>query len=193
MNWQNAGNISSKKYKCGYCASPLASQKGFVATGYRNGSNATLGWIYICHSCEKPTFFDINQNQTPGPIIGNPVKHIPDSDIENLFNEAKACFSIGAYTSSVMCCRKLLMNISVSEGAKEGAGFADYVNYLDENNYIPPNGKKWVDSIRKLGNEANHKIKFKTPKEAERILKFTEMLLRFIYELPGIMEETENE
>jgi len=50
-----------------------------------------------------------------------------------------------------------------------------------------------VDSIRKLGNEANHKIKFKTPKEAERILKFTEMLLRFIYEMPGIMEETENE
>lgn len=90
-----------------------------------------------------------------------------------------------------MCCRKLLMNISVSEGAKEGASFGQYVTYLEENNYIPPNGKKWVDSIRKLGNEANHKIEFKTPKEAERILKFTEMLLRFIYEMPGIMEETE--
>ncbi|MCB0453717.1 MAG: DUF4145 domain-containing protein, partial [Aequorivita sp.] len=69
--------------------------------------------------------------------------------------------------------------------------FGQYVTYLEENNYIPPNGKKWVDSIRKLGNEANHKIEFKTPQEAERILKFTEMLLRFIYELPGIMEETE--
>ncbi|MDB3926924.1 DUF4145 domain-containing protein [Flavobacteriales bacterium] len=193
MKWTNAGNIISRKYKCGYCASPLASQKGFLASGRRNGMNLTVGWIYICHSCEKPTFFDYYNNQTPGPIIGTEVKHIPKEEIENLFNEAKACFSINAYTSSVMCCRKLLMNISVSEGAKEGASFAQYVTYLEENNYIPPNGKKWVDSIRKLGNEANHKIKFKTPKEAGRILKFTEMLLRFIYELPGIMEETELE
>lgn len=193
MNWQNIGNIGSKKYKCGYCGSPLASQHGYTATDYISGSTKTRGWIYICHSCEKPTFFDYNQKQTPGPIIGNKVKHIPDSDVEELFNEAKSCYSIGAYTSSVMCCRKLLMNISVSEGAKEGAGFTDYVNYLNDNNYIPPNGKKWVDSIRKLGNEANHKIQFKTSKEAERILNFTEMLLRFIYELPGIMEETEPE
>src|SRR5690606_5267436 len=105
----------------------------------------------------------------------------------------KSCFSISAYTSSVMCCRKLLMNISVSEGAKEGKNFTDYVNYLNDNNYIPPNGKKWVDSIRKLGNEANHKIEFKSQKDTQRILSFTEMLLRFIYELPGIMEESENE
>lgn len=80
------------------------------------------------------------------------------------------------------------MNISVAEGAKEGKGFVDYVNFLNDNNYIPPNGKKWVDSIRQLGNEANHKIDFKSKEDAERILIFTEMLLRFIYELPGIME-----
>lgn len=191
MNWVNADNIVSKKYKCGYCGSPLASQKGYTAQDKINGSTRRVAWIYICHNCEKPTFFDKQKNQTPGPIIGSHVKHIPNEDVENLFDEAKACFSINAYTSAVMCCRKLLMNISVSEGAKEGATFAQYVTYLEENYYIPPNGKKWVDSIRKLGNEANHKINFKTSKEAERILNFTEMLLRFIYELPGIMEETE--
>ena len=189
--WNSAENIGSRKYKCGYCGSPLASQLGYTAKATINGSRVTAAWIYICHSCDKPTFFDYNKNQTPGPIIGSLVKYIPKEEVENLFNEAKACFSISAFTSSVMCCRKLLMNISVSEGAKEGASFGQYVTYLEENNYIPPNGKKWVDSIRKLGNEANHKIEFKTPQEAERILKFTEMLLRFIYELPGIMEETE--
>jgi len=191
MNWKNSENIGSKTYKCGYCGSSLASQLGYSAAEYVNGRTVIRENIYICHSCEKPTYFDYNGRQTPGPLIGNKVKHIPNSDVEDLFNEAKSCFSIGAYTSSVMCCRKLLMNISVSEGAKEGTNFSDYVNYLNDNNYIPPNGKKWVDSIRKLGNQANHKIEFKSLKDAERILNFTEMLLRFIYELPGIMDDSE--
>jgi len=146
---------------------------------------------YICHRCNKPTYFDSEERQTPGQIIGNCVKHIPNPDIEKLFNEARACYSISAYTSSVMCCRKLLMNISVSEGAEEGKKYIDYVNYLNDNNYIPPNGKRWVDLIRKLGNEANHEIEFKNQKDAIRILSFTEMLLKFIYELPGIMKESE--
>lgn len=193
MNWQSLQNQRSKDYKCGYCGTSLASEKGYNATGLVHGRNSIVAYIYICHKCEKPTFFDRSGNQTPGPIIGNPVKHIPDPDVEKLFNEAKSCFSISAYTSSVMCCRKLLMNISVSEGAKEGKSFVDYVNYLNDNNYIPPNGKKWVDTIRKLGNEANHKIEFKNQEDAKRILNFTEMLLRFIYELPGIMKETEGE
>ena len=79
------------------------------------------------------------------------------------------------------------MNIAVSEGAKEGKSFVDYVNYLNDNNYIPPKGKAWVETIRKLGNEANHSIDFKTTDEAKLILTFTEMLLKFIYEMPGLM------
>ena len=191
MQWEKTEKVGSKSYICGYCGSNLASEVGYIAIAGR-GSNSIIGRIYICHKCTKPTFFDVTTGtQTPGPIIGNPVKHIPDVDVENLFIEAKSCYSISAYTSSVMCCRKLLMNISVAEGAKEGKNFTDYVNYLNDNNYIPPNGKKWVDSIRKLGNEANHNIEFKSQIEAERILNFTEMLLRFIYELPGIMETPE--
>ena len=192
MNWDKAMGLPPKSYKCGHCGESLSSAQGYLSKGSRKGQNVTDGYIYVCHSCRKPTFFDVYEGtQTPGPIIGNPVKHIPDAEVEQLFNEAKSCYSISAYTSSVMCCRKLLMNISVAEGAKAGKGFADYVNYLNDNNYIPPNGKKWVDSIRKLGNEANHKIQFKTNEEAERIMVFTEMLLRFIYEMPGIMMETE--
>jgi len=191
MIWKNPVNLPSKDYKCGYCATSVASEKGYSALD--GAQRSTIGYIYICHKCMKPTFFNYpDDTQTPGPIIGNPVKHIPIEEVDDLFYEAKSCFSIGAYTSSVMCCRKLLMNLSVSEGAEEGKSYADYVNYLNDNNYIPPGGKKWVDSIRKLGNEANHEIAFKSSEDAERILNFTEMLLRFIYEMPGIMEEPEN-
>lgn len=189
MNWEQVKELSSKDYKCGYCGTSISSAKGYHANKRVSGQVQIVGRIYICHKCLKPSFFDDKGNQTPGPIIGASVKHIPDPNIEAMINEAKACYSINAFTSSVMCCRKLLMNISVAQGAKEGKGFVDYVDYLNDNNYIPPNGKEWVDSIRKLGNEANHQIEFKTKKEASRILNFTEMLLRFIYELPGIMKE----
>lgn len=183
--WRNNEKIVSRNFKCGFCNSSIASERGYRSEGPNQ-------FIYICHKCGKSTFFDNSGNQTPGPIIGNSVKYIPDENIENLFNEAKKCFSISAYTSAVMCCRKLLMNIAVAEGAKKGDNFVGYVDYLSDNNYIPPGGKDWVNAIRKLGNEANHKIEFKTQKEADRILNFTEMLLRFIYELPGIMKESEN-
>ncbi len=50
------------------------------------------------------------------------------------------------------------MNIAVEQGAKEGLRFIEYVNYLSDEGYTPPNGKHWVDHIRKKGNEATHEI-----------------------------------
>jgi hypothetical protein len=45
--------------------------------------------------------------------------------------------------------------------------------------------KGWVDRIRTQGNEAAHEIVLKTKEEADEILTFLEMLLKFIYEFPG--------
>lgn len=190
MFWIEMKSLVSKAYVCGFCGNSLASEKGYFATD-GNLPSKSVGSIYICHHCTKPTFFDSNGNQRPGALIGNIVKHIPDKSIETLFFEAKLCYSIGAYTSSVMCCRKLLMNISVNEGAEEGQNYTDYVNFLNDKNYIPPKGKQWVDSIRIIGNEANHKIECKSQDDATMIVNFTEMLLRFIYELPGIMKKAD--
>lgn len=187
LEWKNLVTLESRAYKCGHCGEALASQHGY--RGHTRISPTERVEIYICHHCTRPTFFDTNGNQIPGPILGNPVHHIPNKDVENLFKEAKACFAINAYTSCVMCCRKLLMNIAVAEGAPEGKTFVEYVDHLNQNSYIPPKGKTWVDSIRKLGNEANHSIQFRSEDEATLILTFTEMLLRFIYEMPGMMEE----
>lgn len=41
------------------------------------------------------------------------------------------------------------MNIAVDQGAKEGLKFIEYVTYLSDNGYTPPNGKHWDDHIRK--------------------------------------------
>jgi len=77
------------------------------------------------------------------------------------------------------------MHIAVSKGAKEGESFVTYVDYLDAKNYLPPDGKTWVDEIRKVGNETNHDIKINSKTESEELISFVEMLLKFIFEFPG--------
>jgi hypothetical protein len=75
--------------------------------------------------------------------------------------------------------------IAVAEGAKEGATFLQYVEYLAKKGYVPPKGTVWVDHIRKIGNEATHEIVLMTKYDAEDLISFVEMLLKFIYEFPN--------
>jgi len=49
---------------------------------------------------------------------------------------------------------------------------------------VPPNGKGWVDHIRRKGNEATHEITVMTEADAKDLLSFAELLLKFIYEFP---------
>jgi hypothetical protein len=66
---------------------------------------------------------------------------------------------VNSFTSAVLTCRKLLMHIAVEKGAPTNQSFLQYVEYLEQNHYVPPGGKGWVDYIRTKGNEANHEIK----------------------------------
>ncbi len=77
------------------------------------------------------------------------------------------------------------MNIAVSQGAAEGESFLSYVSYLADKGYVPPNGKHWVDHIRKKGNEANHEIALMDKGNAIELLEFCEMLLKFVFEFPN--------
>jgi hypothetical protein len=139
-------------------------------------------YIYLCPHCDKPTYFAGNIVM-PGVPFGSPVAHLPD-DIEAVYSEARRCASASAYTAAVLLSRKLLMNIAVSLGAKTGDTFMAYIEYLSAAGYVPPNGKAWVDHIRKKGNEATHEISVMKPSDAEDLLLFSEMLLKFIYEFP---------
>lgn len=143
--WENIRTYHSKDYTCGHCSSPIASEKAFIAK--RSDSPSHDGaYIYICHQCSKPTFFDIldENKQIPGPSFGNDVNDIDDKSVEELYNEARRCYSTNAFTSAVLSSRKLLMHIAVSKGAALGLKFIEYVEYFSANNYIPPDAKDWV-------------------------------------------------
>lgn len=177
MAWQRIEQIRAKQFGCGYCGFSVANDRGYYTS---KGNNR----IYICPNCEKPTYFDEYDKQTPGVAFGNEVTHLPQP-VEQLYREARSCCSISAYTSAVLACRKILMNIAVEQGAAEGLSFVAYIDHLAAGGFIPPNGRGWVDHIRKRGNEATHEIALMSKSDAEDLVAFVEMLLKFIFEFPA--------
>ncbi len=121
--------------------------------------------------------------------MGEAVVNITNDDVKTLYDEARSAASCNAFTAAILCCRKLLMNIAVSKGAEEGLKFIEYVDFLANKGYIPPDGKGWVDQIRIKGNEATHEIKIKSKEETVQIIRFCEMLLRFVYEFPSYIDK----
>ncbi len=81
------------------------------------------------------------------------------------------------------------MNIAVDKGAAAGESFLQYIEYLDQEGYLPPDGKEWVDYIRKRGNEANHEIHLMNAEDAQALIDFVEMLLKFIYQFPNMVPQ----
>ena len=85
-------------------------------------------------------------------------------------------------------CRKILMNVAVEKGAEKGLGFTSYVDYLIKHNYVTTM-MKWVDQIRKNGNEAAHEIHAPDSERADITFRFTMLFLRNVYEAEAIMKK----
>mgnify|MGYP003585284665 CR=1 FL=1 len=122
LSWASAGTTRSKSYVCGYCGREISSEKGFNATCPKLG-NTHVASIYICHSCTRPTFFDAGGKQTPGVTFGDSIQDISDESVQALYDEARKATGSGCYSLAVLGCRKLLMHIAVSKGAKPGDSF----------------------------------------------------------------------
>lgn len=177
MTWRNISDIGSRTYTCGFCGNVVASSKGY--NDPEQGRE-----IYVCPHCTQPTYENERGRRIPGVAPGVDVKEVPEL-LDAIYKEARNCVAIGSYTSAVLSCRKMLMNIAVHQGAEEGKSFLYYVGYLGDSGYIPPNGRGWVDHIRKKGNEATHEIALMSQADAEELVSFVEMLLKFIYEFPA--------
>lgn len=183
-NWYNTEELECVKYTCAHCGAVVSPNKGYI-TNWNIDINDEL--ICICPNCDKPTY-KLHSRTYPSPKRGMDVKGVDDLALEVLYDEARNTFQVNAYTSCVLCCRKALMHIAVHCGASENLKFIQYIDYLEENGHIPPNGRAWVDKIRKLGNEATHEIIICSEKEAEIAIMFLGMLLKFIYEIPNMLE-----
>jgi hypothetical protein len=187
-NWSGIRALPNRKFSCGYCSIIVSSVLGYKLGHGTDGSGATIGEIHICPNCGGHVFFIGNQ-QHPSPVLGRHVHSVPDN-LSRLYEEARKASGQGCYTAAVLVCRKILMNIAVDRGAEKNGNFMSYVNFLSEQGFVPPNGKGWVDHIRKKGNEANHEIVLMEENDCSDLMTFVEMLLRFIYEFPNMIPQT---
>jgi hypothetical protein len=181
--WRGFQGLGSHTFTCGFCSAYVSSINGYAMV--RHGTNTGIGAIYICPGCGGPVFF-FGGEQRPAPPFGKPVNAVPPG-LNSLYEEARRCTSASCNTAAVRICRKMLMNIAVTQGAAAGLKFIEYVDFLANNNYVPPNGRHWVDHIRTKGNEATHEIALMGEQDARELLLFVEMLLRFIYEFPAMV------
>ena len=188
--WGGISENAGYRYFCAHCDTTTTPTRTWNAAvhhaneyGQARGNPVSYAQVLICANCKRATFESPEEDiLLPAPKQGAKLRNLPDG-VAELYEEARTCSSMGAYTSAVMSARKLLMNLAVLEKAKEGLGYVDYVNYLDSNGFVPPKGKPWVDRIRKKGNEANHEIKVMTDEDCAEIMKLVEMLLRFNFDL----------
>lgn len=187
--WRNQQALPSRQFRCGFCSRDVGSATGFAIYQLADGSGSLLGGVYICPTCQAPTFFPpFSDEQIPGPRFGGGVANVPE-DVNTLFEEARRCTTHRCFTAAVLLCRKILMHVAVAQRAQENQSFVAYVGYLADEGYVPPNGRGWVDHIRRKGNEANHEVRVMTTADAEELVRFTEMLLRFVYEFPSLVPE----
>jgi hypothetical protein len=180
-HWNTLQNFQARSFKCGFCDNRVGSEKGYF---YNDSDRRVNAFVFICPVCGNPSYFDISGSQVPGVLIGDPVENVP-STVETLYQEVRKSAGAEANTASVMAARKILMNIAVDKGAPAGKSFSEYVEFLADKGYVPPDGKGWVKHIKDKGNEANHEIKIMSKEDAEELITFIHMLLTLIYAFPA--------
>lgn len=198
LHWQY-GEISPASFTCSFCGNKVTSDKGIalvedvnsIPSDTRVKPHKPASGVYLCINCYRPTFVFENE-QFPEPGIGETLTKLPD-DINSIYEEARDCYSVRAYTGVTLLCRKLLMHVAVNFGAKKGDTFVHYIEFLNDKGYITATSRNWVDKIRSFGNEANHKIDIETSDRAKMILQFTEMILKCDFEYPEICPEVKEE
>jgi hypothetical protein len=116
---------------------------------------------------------------------GVSVEGLPE-EVKLAYEEARKCFSVSAFTSCELICRKILMHVACHKGDSEGKKFVEYIDYLKIQGYITRPMEGWVGIIRQHGNDTIHELKAPEKERAESTLMFTGHLLKSIYEMENL-------
>ena len=177
-------------YAMGDCPQCGAHQFAVLAVTQTPGR----GWLR-CLNCKLAVVVNGDQVSPPQLPLRTP-SGLKDDELR-AWQEIRLCLGVGAYTASVMLCRKLLMHVAVGNGlpVKDGKdrspSFSQCVDHLVLEGVITKRMEPWVDRIRKVGNEANHEIVPVTKESATDVATFTQKLLELAYEMDDTMAKAQ--
>lgn len=160
---------------------------GVIGQGYKNPGRYWLS----CVECGTPHVKVGSVIWPSSPPLSTP-EGLASTELA-VWTEIRECLGIGAYTSAVMMCRKMLFHLAVSNGlpAKDSKGrapnFTEATKHLESEGIITSRMRPWVDRIKDIGNEANHELEAIGEKEALDVARFTEQLLRLSFEMDSLV------
>ena len=181
------GKDSSDAFAIAKCSACPSSQMAVVAHSYQNSGRYWLS----CVECGTPHVRVGSLVWPSSPPLSTPEGLAPTELA--VWREIRGCLGIGAYTSAVMMCRKMLFHLAVSNGlaAKDDKGrapnFAEATKHLEAEGIITSRMRPWVDRIKDIGNEANHELEAISEKDALDVARFTEQLLRLSFEMDSLV------
>jgi hypothetical protein len=164
---------------CGVCGYPIS----FLAT-HNTGQGvppATINGNVEVHFTAGVTWPSRSDPAAPS--------HTPQP-IARRFLEGEDAFSRGRWNSAVAMYRSALdISTKGMQGVPENATFFRRLEWLHENHKITPDIRSWADHVRVEGNAALHDPEEFGEGDAKALRFFTEMFLRYVFELPGAVEE----
>jgi hypothetical protein len=154
--------------KCVECLSPILIEQTLVWNSFETEWG---GWKKIYPS---------NENHI-NPVIPEP--------LQKALTECTRCLRSGAYTATVIMCRRTLEGFCQVKGVKERS-LDKAIKKLKEEGLINEQLFEWANQLRLSGNEAVHNIDANFPSaDAQDILDFTIAILDFTYSFKDKFEK----
>ncbi|MBR0703127.1 DUF4145 domain-containing protein [Bradyrhizobium diazoefficiens] len=165
---------------CGACGHPivfLAKSASVAANTQPAGLGGNLEPSFVVGEIWPSRALPIAPPHTPNPVAKR-------------YLEGEDAFSRSNWNSAVAMYRSAL-DIATKgiEGAPKEATFFKRLEWLHANNKITPEIKSWADHVRVEGNAALHDPEEFDQNDAKALRFFTEMFLRYVFELPGAVKE----
>lgn len=197
--------MSVIRLNCPYCP---AEHVAFHVPWAELVPNTVLVWncVGICGACHAPISFQAHrQGHSGSPVqhagelrphwtISGPwpsrsasaaPPHTPES-VKRRFLEGEDAYRRQSWNAAVAMYRSALdIATKALEGVPQRLKFYDRLQWLHENHRITPEIRSWADVVRVEGNEALHDPDDFSEEDAKPLRLFTEMFLRYVFELPG--------
>lgn len=164
--------------------------------------------VAICGGCNGPISFRARQTNAhaagtpPASLNGNiePQFHVPTiwpsrseavapphtpGSVKGRFLEGEDAFRRGRWNSAVAMYRSALDIATKGMNDVPAGKFFDRLKWMAENHAITPEIRSWADHVRVEGNAALHDPEEFNEADAKSLRFFTEMFLRYVFELPG--------
>lgn len=159
---------------CGACGGPIA----FVAFEHTGGSNPAQ------HNGNIEPHWRVSTIWPTREAPAAPA-HTPPS-VKARFEDGEDAFSRLRWNSAVAMYRSALdIATKGMEGVPSGETFFARLKWLHDNHAITPDIHEWATKVRVEGNAALHDPEQFSEDDAKALRFFTEMFLRYVFELPG--------